>query len=109
MKNVGEKPEHYVTGDVECIDAQRAACSAEGFKGHLKCQVMKYVWRYESKGTPVRDLEKALDYLNWLHEFVRDEEQKGKADIAAYQEMIARSELMADDGWRDDQLTSRLG
>jgi hypothetical protein len=106
MNNVGKKPDHYTHGDIECIDAQRAACSAEGYKGHLKCQVIKYLWRYEHKGRPIEDIEKSLDYLTWLYEFVKNEEQAKKISVENYQEMLERHRVMEYD---DDQLTSRLG
>ena len=59
-------PSHYCKGGVECIDAIRAAMSEEAFKGFLKGNVMKYVYRYESKEKPVQDLEKAQWYLSRL-------------------------------------------
>jgi hypothetical protein len=36
------------------------------FKGFLKGQVMKYLWRYEHKGNPLQDIEKAEWYLGKL-------------------------------------------
>ena len=40
-------PEHYNTGSVECIEAIKASMSSEGFKGYLKGNIEKYLWRYE--------------------------------------------------------------
>ena len=59
-------PDHYQSGDIECIDALRSALGPEGFRGFCAGNVIKYVWRYKRKQTPVADLEKARDYLNWL-------------------------------------------
>lgn len=59
-------PSHYTQGDIECIDAIRASMSVEAFVGYLKGNVLKYLWRYESKGKPVEDLEKACWYMGRL-------------------------------------------
>lgn len=65
------KPEHYNTGAVECIDAIKASMSAEEFKGYLKGNTIKYLWRYNYKGKPKQDLQKAQWYLNKLIEEVQ--------------------------------------
>jgi hypothetical protein len=59
-------PSHYAKGGVECIDAIKASMSSEAFNGFLKGNVLKYVWRYESKAKPVEDLKKAKWYLEKL-------------------------------------------
>lgn len=61
-----EHPSHYTTGGIECIDAIKASMSSEEYKGFLKSQVIKYVWRYRLKGKPVEDLKKARFYLERL-------------------------------------------
>jgi hypothetical protein len=55
-------PNHYNNGAIECIDAIEQSMTLEGFRGYLKGNVQKYVWRYESKGG-LQDLEKAEWYL----------------------------------------------
>lgn len=62
------RPEHYNTGKVECIEAIKASMSAEEFKGYLKGNTLKYLWRYNYKGKPKQDLEKAQWYLTRLIE-----------------------------------------
>jgi len=37
--------------------------SSVAFKGYLKGNCMKYLWRYDYKGKPIEDLEKAQWYL----------------------------------------------
>ena len=59
-------PSHYNSGDIECIDAIEASMSIEAFKGYLKGNVEKYVWRMSYKGRPVEDLRKARFYLDRL-------------------------------------------
>jgi hypothetical protein len=63
-----DKPEHYNSGKVECIEAIKASMSAEEYKGYLKGNTIKYLWRYQYKGKPVQDLKKAQWYLNKLIE-----------------------------------------
>ena len=61
-----QKPRHYNSGKVECIEAIEASMSPEEFKGYLKGNTLKYLWRYSYKGKPVQDLEKAQWYLEKL-------------------------------------------
>ena len=63
-----ESPQHYNTGSVECIEAIKASMSDTEFKGYLKGNAMKYLWRYDYKGKPVEDLKKAQWYLARLTE-----------------------------------------
>jgi hypothetical protein len=62
--DVVNKPQHYNTGNIECIEAIQESMSAEAFKGYLKGNCLKYLWRYDYKGKPSEDLEKAGWYLN---------------------------------------------
>ena len=68
-------PGHYCKGGIECIDAIKASMTEEAFKGFLKGNVMKYVYRYESKEKPLEDLQKAKWYLERL---IKENEQKNK-------------------------------
>ena len=66
-------PKHYNTGNIECIDAIEESMSSVAFKGYLKGNCMKYLWRYDYKGKQVEDLQKAGWYLNKLTEMVTEE------------------------------------
>lgn len=59
-------PAHYNKGGVECIEAIEASMTHEAFAGYLKGNVLKYLWRYESKVAPIEDLRKAKWYLERL-------------------------------------------
>ena len=59
-------PYHYTQGGIECIDAIKASMTDEEFKGFLKGNSLKYLWRYENKNNPVEDLKKAKWYLDKL-------------------------------------------
>jgi len=57
------KPEHYNSGDIECIDCMEAMLTKEEFIGYLRGNSFKYRWRYPDKnGT--EDLRKA----DWYEE-----------------------------------------
>ena len=66
MHDPVNSPIHYADGNgIECIEAIEASMSMEEFKGFLKGNVQKYVWRYAQKnGT--EDLKKAKWYLERL-------------------------------------------
>lgn len=62
MTDMVNHPPHYKQGDIECIDAIRAALTPEEFRGYLKGSVIKYVWRERHKGGD-ESLAKAQWYL----------------------------------------------
>ena len=66
-------PEHYNTGNIECIEAIEESMSSVAYKGYLKGNSMKYLWRYDYKGKQVEDLQKAGWYLNKLTDMVTEE------------------------------------
>ena len=65
-------PPHYKQGDVECIEAIKAA-TGDGYQGYLQGNIMKYIWRYRAKGQAVNDLKKAEWYLK---ELIVDEQKR---------------------------------
>ena len=73
VEDVVNNPDHYNTGSIECIDAIQESMSSVAFKGYLKGNCMKYLWRYDYKGKQVEDLQKAGWYLNKLTEMVTEE------------------------------------
>lgn len=58
-------PNHYTSGDIECIDAIRASMTPEQFAGYCKGNCLKYIWRFEHKNQ-TEDIQKAQVYLTWL-------------------------------------------
>jgi hypothetical protein len=66
-------PTHYNTGNIECIEAIEESMSSVAFKGYLKGNCMKYLWRYDYKGKPSEDLQKAGWYLQKLTAMVTEE------------------------------------
>lgn len=59
-------PAHYTSGGIECIDAMKSALTPDEFRGYLRGNAVKYLWRYDRKGKPVEDLRKAAWYLDRL-------------------------------------------
>tara|TARA_R100000541_G_scaffold142_3_gene509 strand:- start:3901 stop:4140 length:240 start_codon:yes stop_codon:yes gene_type:complete len=71
MTDMVNSPPHYNTGNIECIVAIEESMTPDAFKGYLKGNILKYIWRYEAKnGT--QDLEKAQWYLNKLVETLKN-------------------------------------
>jgi hypothetical protein len=58
-------PNHYKQGGLESIDAIKAFMSKEAFKGFLKGNCQKYLFRYEQKNG-IEDLKKCQWYLERL-------------------------------------------
>jgi hypothetical protein len=59
-------PQHYRNGEVECIDALAAATvNKPGIQAICVANVIKYLWRYESKNR-LEDVRKAQWYLEKL-------------------------------------------
>ena len=56
--------DHYRQGDIECIDAIRAALTDEEWRGYCKGSIIGYVWRERHKGGD-EDLIKSQDFLRW--------------------------------------------
>ena len=61
-----ERPEHYNKGGIEAIDGIKAARSDTEFRGYLKGNAVKYLWRYTYKTKPVEDLRKCRWYVDRL-------------------------------------------
>lgn len=67
LSNDAINPNHYKSGNMECIDALTETLGSDGIKAFCKGNVIKYLWRYEKKNG-VEDLKKAQWYLNKLIE-----------------------------------------
>lgn len=62
-----QRPAHYTQGAVECIDAIKSALTKEEYKGFLKGNVIKYIWRETFKNGK-EDLSKAKWYLDRINQ-----------------------------------------
>jgi hypothetical protein len=86
MTDFVNHPPHY-QGTIECIEAIEASMSSEAFKGALKANVLKYVWRYEGKGG-VESLQKAQWYLNRLIATMEAEDASKQAIYETIKEVL---------------------
>ena len=73
MHDPVNSPSHYAQGGIESIEAIEASMSEEAFKGFLKGNCQKYLWRYEHKNGK-EDLLKCQWYLNKLIETIETDE-----------------------------------
>jgi hypothetical protein len=74
LPDVVNHPPHYNDGEIECIEAIEAQQTLEEFRGYLKGNIAKYLWRERHKGG-TESLKKAQWYLDRLVQL--DEAQKG--------------------------------
>jgi hypothetical protein len=81
-------PAHYQKGGVECIEAIEASMSKEAFKGFLKGNCIKYIYRYENKNG-AEDLKKAEWYLLRLIALREDEETMAKETMRESSKKVA--------------------
>lgn len=61
------KPPHYTHGEIECVDYQRQQLGT-GFRFYVLGQVLKYLHRFQFKGSALKDLKKCHWYLERLIE-----------------------------------------
>jgi len=80
MKDMVNHPPHYNQHGVECIDAIKAT-TGDNFKDYLKGNIMKYLWRFNYKGKPEEDLQKAKWYLDRLISEVALNRYKNTPDV----------------------------
>lgn len=88
MTDLVNHPPHY-QGNVECIEAIEAQLSNEEYRGYLKGNIAKYLWRERTKGG-VESLKKAQWYLNRLVDL--DEEDSLLNSLADLHEEVANNE-----------------
>jgi protein tyrosine phosphatase (PTP) superfamily phosphohydrolase (DUF442 family) len=59
------RPQHYATGQIECIDAiaQAIADEPDPFIAYCRGTAIKYLWRAGRKENAAQDLRKAIWYI----------------------------------------------
>lgn len=65
MTDKVNKPDHYTSGTIECIDYIKDSLSREEWIGYLRGNIVKYMHRFRNKNG-IEDLSKAEKYLDWL-------------------------------------------
>jgi hypothetical protein len=96
MHDPVNSPSHYAQGGIESIEAIQASMSGEAFKGFLKGNCQKYLWRYEHKNGK-EDLLKCHWYLDRLISEIEAEEElplpigeDAQRESAAYAEALLK-------------------
>ena len=72
LSDAVNNPAHYNKGDIECIDAIKAMLSVDEYIGYLRCNSLKYRWRFRYKNKPIEDLRKATWYDKKLLDFLME-------------------------------------
>jgi len=69
LPDMVDNPAHYTQGDIECIEAIRAALGKAGFIAFCRGNAIKYLWRLLDKHEDgLVDAQKASKYLQWIKE-----------------------------------------
>jgi hypothetical protein len=77
-----DKPAHYNQGKVECIDAIEAATiNKKGIEAVCTANVIKYVWRYETKNG-LEDVKKARFYLQKIIDKLEEDESSRERSVS---------------------------
>lgn len=71
-------PDHYNSGNIECIDAMIAAFGEEAVATFCRLNAFKYLWRSENKGGR-EDIAKANWYLDKYMDLTWEKENNEKA------------------------------
>jgi len=64
MQDPVNHPDHYTSGNIECLDAIKSALG-ENYQFYVQGNLIKYIWRFNHKNG-VEDLKKAKFYLDDL-------------------------------------------
>ena len=67
-----EKPFHYNTGEIECIDYIKQVLGAEGFIAYCQGNMIKYQHRHRYKGKPKEDMDKADWYMQKMRQTMQE-------------------------------------
>lgn len=73
------RPEHYRQGGIECIAAIESALTPEEYRGYLKGNIIKYIWRERLKAG-LESCQKSQWYLNRLVEFTEKNNLRNHAN-----------------------------
>lgn len=73
MKDLINKPPHYLTGGIETIEYLKAKSTPEEFKGYLRLTALAYLSRAPFKGQELSDVQKTVWYsLRYIEEIKND-------------------------------------
>lgn len=79
MNDEINKPLHYFRGGIDVIGFAERQFSEEERRGFYRISALKYVTRFQDKGAPVKDLNKAIFFINKLIELEMMEDESHDA------------------------------
>lgn len=69
------RPKHYISPEGhECKHTIRCMLGRDGYLDYCRGAAVKYLWRYKNKGNPVKDLEKAAQYIDMMLAEIEEED-----------------------------------
>ena len=68
MSDEINKPLHYFRGGIDVIGFAERQFSVEERRGFYRISALKYITRFQDKGAPVKDLNKAKFFIDKLIE-----------------------------------------
>ncbi|MBP3226498.1 MAG: DUF3310 domain-containing protein [Methanobrevibacter sp.] len=89
-----KEPDYYASNGLSPIGAfKKGLMSREQYTGFIIGNIIKYVVRAESKEDPVKDLNKAKDYINFYLELLTDENQTERPEKYGHYELAKREDI----------------
>jgi|DEB0MinimDraft_3_1074331.scaffolds.fasta_scaffold96512_1 hypothetical protein len=79
VEKLVKKPDHYTGGEVECLQAIKAATKGlPAYEAICVGHIMRYIWRYRVKHAknPLVDVGKARFFFDELETAIRDSERE---------------------------------
>ena len=79
MSDEINKPLHYHRGGIDVIGFAEKQFSVEERRGFYRISALKYITRFQDKGAPVKDLNKAKFFIDKLIELEMMEDESHDA------------------------------
>jgi len=76
MEEYDPNSRYYDAGGIETLEIIKAKLGPHAFKAYLLGNIIKYSCRLKWKGEALRDAEKLSWYSMWLHESMKEEEER---------------------------------
>jgi len=74
-------PDHYKRGNIEAIEAIKESMTEEAYLGYLKGNILKYLWRWDSKYNVIPEQLVCVKKAGWyLTAMIEHLEAKANAE-----------------------------
>ena len=75
-------PDHYKRGNIEAIEAIKESMTKEAYLGYLKGNILKYLWRWDSKHDTTQEQVTCIKKAGWyLAEMINHLEETNVKEI----------------------------